>query len=299
MADDSEYDRARSEHEARVVKVSEELQKPLDEAHVKQFPEGSGSKSGAKYLEAWRVIDTANRIFGFNGWSQEVISLELIKAESGREYYAARVRVDVHVLTCSREDVGKVDVVIGAEAQDATLDAYETALKGAVSDGMKRAFRTFGPQFGNDLYGDDMPNRSGDTGEGVDDNRPKCPEHGLPWRQNRNGDDYHRIGKGRDAPFCNPHEGYLPMMRVAAAGLDKELVRVTLEEAGLSDWRRLSGAQAEEAVRLVKAMKPEEMVDAETGELVSMLAPRVKRDAFDGLPTSPGAHRINEEATDV
>ena len=35
-----------------------------------------------------------------------------------------------------------------------TLDGHDTAIKGAVTDGMKRAFRSFGVQFGNGFYGD-------------------------------------------------------------------------------------------------------------------------------------------------
>ena len=34
-----------------------------------------------------------------------------------------------------------------------TVDGHDTAMKGAVTDGMKRAFRGFGVQFGNGFYG--------------------------------------------------------------------------------------------------------------------------------------------------
>ena len=37
---------------------------------------------------------------------------------------------------------------------DESADGHETAYKGAVTDGLKRALRTFGDQFGNSLYGD-------------------------------------------------------------------------------------------------------------------------------------------------
>ena len=43
-----------------------------------------------------------------------------------------------------------------AAAED-TLDGHDTAIKGAVTDGMKRAFRSFGVQFGNGFYGDQAP----------------------------------------------------------------------------------------------------------------------------------------------
>ena len=35
-----------------------------------------------------------------------------------------------------------------------TAEGHDTALKGAVTDGLKRALRSFGDQFGNALYGD-------------------------------------------------------------------------------------------------------------------------------------------------
>ena len=34
------------------------------------------------------------------------------------------------------------------------FDGHDTAMKGAVTDGLKRAFRSFGGQFGNAFYGD-------------------------------------------------------------------------------------------------------------------------------------------------
>ena len=40
---------------------------------------------------------------------------------------------------------------------DETADGHETAVKGAVTDGMKRALRSFGDRFGNGLYGDQAP----------------------------------------------------------------------------------------------------------------------------------------------
>ena len=45
---------------------------------------------------------------------------------------------------------------------DETADGHETALKGAVTDGMKRALRSFGDRLGNGLYGEHpAPVRSG------------------------------------------------------------------------------------------------------------------------------------------
>ena len=47
----------------------------------------------------------------------------------------------------------RTDIGVHPVAED-TFDGHDTAMKGAVTDGMKRAFRSFGVQFGNGFYGD-------------------------------------------------------------------------------------------------------------------------------------------------
>jgi DNA repair and recombination protein RAD52 len=44
-----------------------ELAKPLNRSHVK--PPAPGKYGD--YIEGWRTIDEANRIFGFDGWTRE------------------------------------------------------------------------------------------------------------------------------------------------------------------------------------------------------------------------------------
>ena len=64
--------------------------------------------------------------------------------------YSAPVRVSV-VGAPPRTDIGFHIV-----AED-TPEGHETAAKGAVTDGLKRALRSFGDRFGNGLYGDQPP----------------------------------------------------------------------------------------------------------------------------------------------
>ena len=64
--------------------------------------------------------------------------------------YTAPVRVTVPGAP-PRTDIGFHAVT------DETADGHETAIKGAVTDGMKRALRSFGDRFGNGLYGDQQP----------------------------------------------------------------------------------------------------------------------------------------------
>ena len=61
--------------------------------------------------------------------------------------YAATVRVTVPGAP-SRTDVGFHTVA------EENGEGHETAYKGAVTDALKRALRTFGDQFGNALYGE-------------------------------------------------------------------------------------------------------------------------------------------------
>ena len=114
------------------------LQRPLAPALVSQRNESGRTLS---YIEGFTAIDQANSIFGFDGWSHEVVRLDYnpdIKA------YLAIVRVRVGEAT--HEDVGTGLV------QGDRPTGHETAMKGAVTDALKRALRAFGDQFGNSLY---------------------------------------------------------------------------------------------------------------------------------------------------
>ena len=135
--------------------VTNALGQPLDPQLVSQR-KGRGGKS-YDYLEGHVVIDQANRIFGFGGWGYELVGdvtlrqIETVDPQTGEiktaSVYSAPVRVTV-AGALPRTDTGFHTV------SEETADGHDTALKGAVTDGMKRAFRSFGVQFGNGFYGD-------------------------------------------------------------------------------------------------------------------------------------------------
>lgn len=122
--------------------VSFELSKPLDATRVRQRQAGGGRS--VSYLEGYDVINTANRIFGFEGWALAEPKIVFFAGVGQHGAYSATV--SVHVGDTWRGDVGFGIV------QGPSPDAHDVAIKGAVTDAMKRAFRTFGAQFGNDLY---------------------------------------------------------------------------------------------------------------------------------------------------
>lgn len=132
-----------------------ELGKPLNRAHVK--PPAPGKYGD--YIEGWRVIDEANRIFGFDGWNRETVLLvetcrELVDLtgkngayKQWRIGYMAKVRVTAGGVV--REGTG---CGAGQGKPEALGDAIESAMKEAETDAMKRALMTFGNPFGLALY---------------------------------------------------------------------------------------------------------------------------------------------------
>ena len=121
--------------------IIDKLEAPFDEGRVKQ-KQIAGRE--ADYLEGYDVIDKANEVFGYGQWGMEVTDLDI--SPMG-ERFVVRSVVRLQVANClPRDDVG-VNISAGPKAE-----ALETAVKGAVTDAMKRAFRHFGAQFGNSLY---------------------------------------------------------------------------------------------------------------------------------------------------
>ena len=138
-----------------------ELKQPLLREHVAER-KGAGNFK-LSYIEGWHAIMEANRIFGFDGWTRETVDMvrtgERQYTKKGRGTdpdkqmfavgYTARVRISVPVLNAVvvREGTGF------GSGQAANLeDAYESAIKEAETDAMKRALITFGNQFGLALY---------------------------------------------------------------------------------------------------------------------------------------------------
>ena len=142
--------------------VAQALSQPLDPNLVSQR-KGRGGRV-FDYLEGHVVIDQANRIFGFGGWGVELVGdvtlrrIETVDSKTGEvtvsQAYSAPVRVTV-AGALPRTDIGFHPVT------EESTDGHDTALKGAVTDGMKRAFRSFGGQFGNSLYGDQQQTANG------------------------------------------------------------------------------------------------------------------------------------------
>lgn len=120
-------------------------------------PRCVGTRRGAGnaqvyYVEGWRVIDSANRIFRFDGWSSEIYGMQRLyrkKQPDGRIQvgYSCLCRIRL------RDGTSRVDTGFGC-AENARTHALAEfkAQKEAATDALKRAFRQFGRAFGNCCY---------------------------------------------------------------------------------------------------------------------------------------------------
>ena len=120
----------------------------------------SRSQGGSKlsYLEAWDVRASLIRIFGFGGWSadlvdKDVVSIERDVPKSGGGTTAFRVtatvtmRLHIPQLGCTY-----TEVAASSQAGSVPGDVLDFALKTAASDALKRCAMNLGTQFGLSLY---------------------------------------------------------------------------------------------------------------------------------------------------
>ena len=130
--------------------IEKELNKPLPKKAIKQREGGRGMM--LDYLEGWWVKQNANTIFGIDGWSYEAVwekmkHIPLPNTAKGKKtgLYTIPVILTVRIegRKVVRSDIGSTQYY-GAER--------EMAIKGCVTDALKRCFASFGEQFGLTLY---------------------------------------------------------------------------------------------------------------------------------------------------
>ncbi|XP_008575885.1 PREDICTED: DNA repair protein RAD52 homolog isoform X2 [Galeopterus variegatus] len=100
------------------------------------------------YIEGHRVINLANEMFGYNGWAHSITqqNVDFVDLHNGKFYVGVYAFVRVQLKDGSyHEDVG-YGVSEGLKSKALSL---EKARKEAVTDGLKRALRSFGNALGN------------------------------------------------------------------------------------------------------------------------------------------------------
>lgn len=132
-------------------RIQDLLEAKLVKDEIAQREGGGGQK--VSYIEAWRVIEKAQAIFGFDGWSSRVLDIQKEYEEQNSSTqrwstgYSCLIRVSLKDGTF-HDDVGFGSVVNERDRGK----AIENARKEAVSDGVKRALRYYGAALGNCVY---------------------------------------------------------------------------------------------------------------------------------------------------
>jgi recombination DNA repair RAD52 pathway protein len=128
----------------------EQLLKPLNESRVAKRSGGGGRQ--LSYLEAWDVKAHMIRIFGFCGWSAEVIESEQVfeeQNEKGQWNVAWKITLR---LTIHGAGAVYTESAIGSATLPQRGEAHDMAIKTGESDAFKRAAINLGTQFGLSLY---------------------------------------------------------------------------------------------------------------------------------------------------
>lgn len=204
--------------------VSELLSQPLAPGAIKPPPQG---KYG-EYVDGYHVIREANRIFGYNGWSYAITSMEPCwrhETENGQVRVAYRCTVRVTVDGVTREGAA-VGTGIAKPASEG--DAHESAVKEAETDAMKRGLRSFGNTFGLALYEKDKSKR--EVGKPQQERDPRAIADGLiaTIAKAQNYSQYQQtIGGGKfDAAWKWLEEAKPPMANEVKAAVEKKRAEV-------------------------------------------------------------------------
>jgi DNA repair and recombination protein RAD52 len=130
-------------------RMSQQLDKSLGQEFL-SVRTGFGNTK-LTYVEGWRIIGLANKIFGFDGWSSEI--------KSFKEEYNIDIDNKISVgYSCIcrvilKNGIYKEDIGFGSsDNQKMRGLAIEKAKKEACTDALKRALRQFGNALGNCCY---------------------------------------------------------------------------------------------------------------------------------------------------
>ena len=128
--------------------IEKALRKRLGPAYVSQRPAAGGQR--VAYVEGWRVVGLANEIFGFNGWAHTVKScqVDFCDFNAGRFYVGVSAIIRVTLRDGSFHEDQGYGVSEGMRSKALSV---EKARKEAITDGLKRAFKSYGNALGNCL----------------------------------------------------------------------------------------------------------------------------------------------------
>jgi DNA repair and recombination protein RAD52 len=130
------------------------LEKQLGPEYISTRPGAGGGK--VHYLAAEKVINLANEVFGFNGWSSSIQNVQIDFVDENTTNGKITLGLSTIVRVTLRDGTYHEDIGYGhIENCKGKAAAFEKAKKEAATDAMKRALRNFGNVLGNCLYDKD------------------------------------------------------------------------------------------------------------------------------------------------
>lgn len=143
-------------HELRPLS-RDQLQQLLRDLNRNRVESRKQGKQNLSYLAAWDVKATLIKVFGFGGFSADLIESQIMDAREVKQSSGngvnnkvtakAVVRLYIHQLGATY-----TEAAIAGSSQPDITEAMDMALKSAESDALKRAAIFLGTQFGLSLY---------------------------------------------------------------------------------------------------------------------------------------------------
>lgn len=129
----------------------EQLSKDIDQHRVK-----TRDKAGIslQYLETYDVINEANRVFNYM-WNYTITTLNEVDRstnQNGNHVITFSAIVKIKIFDQNGNYIERMDTGVGIGTARTIGEAIDNGSKSAISDSLKRCFRTMGSAFGNNLY---------------------------------------------------------------------------------------------------------------------------------------------------
>lgn len=173
----------------------EVLNSQLDSSRIK-----TRDKSGIslQYLETYDVINEANRIFNYM-WNYTITRLEEVSRETnqnGNHVITFSSIVKIKIFDTNGNYIEREDTGVGVGTARTIGDAIDNSSKSAVSDSLKRCFRTMGVTFGNNLYSKSQNDSQQNQNQNY--NKPQNQQHYQNQTPNQSVNNSQTQGKSFD-----------------------------------------------------------------------------------------------------
>ncbi|KAJ1973199.1 DNA repair protein rad52 [Dimargaris verticillata] len=232
------------------------------------------------YLEGWRAISLANELFGFNGWSSQVIdtTVDFCDVTPDNRFslgLSCTVRITLKDGTF-HEDIGYGSI---DNARTKAL-AFEKAKKEAVTDAMKRALRMFGNCLGNCLYSKQYLRQIGQFSH---ENPPPVTQAGL-YRPHK-----HHIYSAYQLPSTDPtrspHPAPAPASHPSGSHLPQSPRQA--QSPALITMPQTTGPTLRPVSQLIKASSPSALEPGWSGNHPTPAPPTGMSTDPSSLPAAP------------